>query len=217
MEDMHMEENKIKIRITCPNCQKSLKASATMLGRKVRCPACNTTISIPKDTFTSPPLPPLPKKPVPLSIEQPQVEAVKAAEEKGDGFIWQMASMEEDKTDFTAAAKSAMEELQRFDYSLLSPVLRAFSPRLLRRKAVRWLIGFGLFPLLIMYLAEMYQWGFDDTAWFLGAYFCFFWIVFFNDLMTPDTSIKRKGIKWAFFYYDCRNPPSSYLARGSDY
>lgn len=192
-----------QVNFACPYCQQCFEASADTLGLDMQCPACHKVISIPNRIFVPPPLsapPPLPKAPPSLSPEQKlHLEAIKAADEKADRFAEQMASMEEDNTDFAAAAKAAMEELKRFDYSLLSPVLRAFSPRLLRRKAVKWLIGFGLFPLLILYLAAMFGWGFENTAWFLGAYFCFFWIVFFNTLMTPDASVKRKGFKWAFF------------------
>ncbi len=177
-----------------PHCQQSLEATADMAGIDVQCPSCNKTITVPPAKLNPPPIP---KGPSPEEILHQK--AIKAAQAKADGFSANMISMEEDKTDYTSVAKAALNDFKRFDYSLLTPVIRALSPSLLRRKAVKWLIGFGLFPLLVLYLSSIFGWGFENSAWFLGAYFCFFWIIFFNNLMTPDPAIKRKGFKWAFF------------------
>ena len=184
------------IKFSCSHCQQSLEADLDMAGQEVECPACGKPVIIPQVPVVPPPIP---KKKQPSADKKLHEKAMKAAEEKADGFAANMASMEEDSTDFSAAARAALEDLKRFDYSLLAPVVRAFSPRLLRRRAVKWLLGFGLFPLLVLYLSAMFGWGFENTAWFLGAYFCFFWIVFFNNLMSPEPHVKRKGMKWALF------------------
>ena len=183
------------LKFTCPHCKQPLEAPPEYFGQNIDCPSCNKNIVVP----TPPPPPPPSKTRILTPSQLLEREAIKQAEAKADGFASNIASMEEDKTDLSAVAKAALDDIRRFDYSLLSPILKAFSPRMMRRKAVKWLVGFGLFPLLILYLVQIFGWGFENTAWFLGAYFCFFWIIFFNNLMAPDATVRRKGIKWALF------------------
>ena len=116
-----------------------------------------------------------------------------------DGFQNRMFSMAVEKGGLGKSVKDAWAEFKTFDYGLLRPMLMVFVPRLLRQKAVKWVAGFGLFPLFVLYLSRLFSLPFEKTAWFLGAYFCIFWIVFFNSTFAPSAQIKKQGIKWAFF------------------
>lgn len=187
-----------EIKFACPHCEQSLEAPSDMAGSQVECPSCGKTLAIPAPAASSPPPPPIPPKEMP-DAKVIRDQARKQAEAKSDSFGQRMVNMEEDESDYARLAKDALADIKRFDYSLLKPMLRALSPRLLKRRAVRWVAGFGLFPLLVLYLSNLFGWGFEDTAWFLGAYFCFFWIVYFNSLLMPPKEVRRKGFKWAFF------------------
>ncbi len=189
-----------EIKFTCPHCQQSLEAPSDMVGTQTDCPSCGNRLYITNDAMDQP------KNPQPTQTRRETEEvnrvrdkALKQAEEKSESFGQRMVNMDEDESDYIQLAKETLAEIQKFDYSLLKPMLRIFSPRLLKRRAVRWVAGFGLFPLLVLYLSGIFGWGFEDTAWFLGAYFCFFWIVYFNSLLAPSKEVKRKGLKWALF------------------
>ena len=106
---------------------------------------------------------------------------------------------EEEGPGVAERGRNFLRRVREFDYTLFRPLLGALSPRLLRRRAVRWILGFGLMPLVILHLSERLEWSFEGTAWFLGAFFCFFWIDFFQAVLNPAPAVRRRGMRWAVF------------------
>ena len=98
-----------------------------------------------------------------------------------------------------AAVKSTVNEFKSLDYGFLIPFKEVCSTSLLRKKAVRWVIGFGLFPLLLLFLKEQCNWSFEGSAWWLGGYFCLFWAAYFHGLLQPQGKVWQRGLKWALF------------------
>ena len=97
------------------------------------------------------------------------------------------------------AIKSAAGEFRSLEYSTLLPVGRIFSGAVLKKRAVRWVVFFGLMPLLFLVLKKAFEWSFEQSAWLFGAYFCFFWALYFHGLLEPTGNIWRRGLKWAAF------------------
>lgn len=91
------------------------------------------------------------------------------------------------------------EQFKLFDYSLLRPVENIFSSSFYKKKMIQWLLGFGLFPLLLTFLINFFSLDLVRVAWLLGAYFCFYWVSFFSTLLKPSTEAYRTGFQWAVF------------------
>lgn len=59
---------------------------------------------------------------------------------------------------------------------------------------------FGIVPLLILVLHTNFKWGFENTAWLIGAYFCAFWVVFFGQILVGENNeLIKLGIGYALF------------------
>ena len=98
-----------------------------------------------------------------------------------------------------SAFRSTVKEFKSLDYGYLLPFRKILSVSLLRKKAVRWVIGFGLFPLLLAVLKHKFDWSLEGCAWWLGAYFCALWATYFFGILRPQDKVWRRGMKWAFF------------------
>jgi RsiW-degrading membrane proteinase PrsW (M82 family) len=92
----------------------------------------------------------------------------------------------------------ALKEIKSLNYSFLIPLGKLFSPSLLRKRAVRWTLVFGLLPLVIWYLSRQLELGFSDVIWLMELYFCFFWAVYFVGLIQVDRAVVRRGIGYFF-------------------
>ncbi len=43
------------IKVTCPNCERTLSVADTMAGKKGKCPTCKTMLTVPGNAGTAPP------------------------------------------------------------------------------------------------------------------------------------------------------------------
>jgi len=98
-----------------------------------------------------------------------------------------------------SAVKSTVNEFRSLDYGDLVPFRKILSKALLRKKAVRWVIGFGLYPLVLMFLKQQCDWSFEGSTWWVGGYFCLFWAAYFYGILHPQGKVWQRGVKWAFF------------------
>ena len=107
----------------------------------------------------------------------------------------------EDGGDFGigSAVKTTVQEFKSLEYSYLLPFRKILSTSLLRKRAVRWVIGFGLFPLILVYAKDKFDWSLESASWWLGGYFCLFWATYFSWIIHPQTKVWQRGAKWALF------------------
>ena len=85
------------------------------------------------------------------------------------------------------------------DYGFLLPFQKIFDQGLLRKKAVRWVLLFGLSPIAIFVSAVLFDLTFVQTVWLLEGYFCLFWALYFHTLVQPGTAVWRRGLFYAAF------------------
>jgi len=197
------------LTISCPHCGKSLKGKDDLAGRIVICPACKTEFEIPLPAIPvnqpereSEPLDFLNStQKTPFYLLPPKAEPEQPHQQvqldHGHSNIFGL----EDGGDFGigAAAKATVEEFRSLDYRYLLPFGKIFSRSLLRKRAVRWVIGFGLFPLILLYVKEKFDWSLTSASWWLGGYFCLFWAAYFGGVLRPQTKVWQRGAKWAIF------------------
>jgi RsiW-degrading membrane proteinase PrsW (M82 family) len=72
-----------------------------------------------------------------------------------------------------------------------------FTPSLLRKKAVRWVLTFGLAPLAISIGVNKFELSFGQTVCMIQTYFCLFWALYFQSLLRPSWSVWRRGLGYA--------------------
>ena len=80
------------------------------------------------------------------------------------------------------------------DYGFLLPFKKIFAQGLLKKRAVRWVMIFGLLPICIFVAAVKLDLDFKQTVWLLEGYFCLFWALYFHTLIQPGNSIWRRAI-----------------------
>jgi RsiW-degrading membrane proteinase PrsW (M82 family) len=85
------------------------------------------------------------------------------------------------------------------DYGFLVPIREIFSAELLRQKTVRWVLVFGLLPLVIWNLARIMELSFTQVVWLIEIYFCLFWALYFYGIIAPGTTIWRRALAYASF------------------
>lgn len=100
---------------------------------------------------------------------------------------------------FEIGLSATIQEFKSLDYGFLVPLRKIFSGSMLRKKAVRWVLGFGLFPLIVVFLKNQLGWTFEQCVWVLGGYFALFWGTYFYGILLPSPKTWRRGVKWAAF------------------
>jgi RsiW-degrading membrane proteinase PrsW (M82 family) len=108
-------------------------------------------------------------------------------------------NMDEAAQPLDLGVRGILEQFRSLDYGFLLPLRMVVSPSLLRRKAVRWVIGFSLFPLTLAIAKQQLEWSFEISLFALGAYFCFFWSTYFHGLLGPSADAWRRGLKFGLF------------------
>jgi RsiW-degrading membrane proteinase PrsW (M82 family) len=98
-----------------------------------------------------------------------------------------------------SAVKTTVNQFRSLDYGYLVPFRKIVNKSLLRKKAVRWVIGFGLYPLVLMFLKQQCDWSFEGSTWWIGGYFCLFWAAYFHGILHPQGKVWQRGVKWALF------------------
>lgn len=183
---------------TCPKCNSTFEASADGSGTALECPNCGQQIQTQDDPIGSHHI--ISTLPPDDDVANDSTFKVNAeSDDNLDSFKNRMFNNGEEDGGVKKIIKDTFDEFRNFDYSLLKPMLMVFSPQIIKQKAVQWVVGFGLFPLFVLYLSIHFELSFQKASWFLGAYFCVFWIVFFNSMFAPSQEIKKQGIKWALF------------------
>jgi len=97
------------------------------------------------------------------------------------------------------AIKSAVNDLKALDYRFLIPFGKILSPDLLRKKAVRWVLIFGVAPLAMWKISSQLDLDFQHTVWMIALYFCSFWALYFYGLIKPSPSVWHRALGYASF------------------
>lgn len=89
------------------------------------------------------------------------------------------------------------QTLQTFQFASVFPYAEVFKASLYKSPVVQGLLFFGLFPVLLGYLAQGTD--FTQIAWVLGIYYASFWGVFLFNLIQPTTFSWRKTLTCVLF------------------
>lgn len=85
------------------------------------------------------------------------------------------------------------------DYGFLLPFKKILSFQLLRKRAVRWVLFFGLAPIAFFVIAGKLGVTFPETIWLFQLYFCFFWAIYFHSLINPGPGIWKRAAAYGAF------------------
>ncbi len=96
-----------------------------------------------------------------------------------------------------SAPSDFWQTLRTFRFSSVFPYHEVFQSGLYRSVAVQGLLFFGLFPLVLGYVAEGTD--FSQIAWLLGIYYASFWGVFLFNLIQPTGFSWRKTLTCILF------------------
>ncbi len=163
------------IQFICPQCGKHLTVDEKGAGLTVPCPECKGTITIPKSA--------------------PAQESERLNIDYGGAFGMEDAG----DMGVASAVNDAVKEFKALDYNYLIPFSKIFSAELLRKKAVRWVLMFGLLPLAFWQAASMFDLEFTQVLWLIEIYFCLFWALYFYSIIQPSKTIWRRAIGYSFF------------------
>ena len=92
-----------------------------------------------------------------------------------------------------------IKEFKSLNYSYLIPLKKIFDAKLLRKKAVQWIMFFGLLPLIYAWIVRIYQLDFTEVVWMIEIYFCLFWALYFHSIIQPTKKVWKQGIGYAVF------------------
>jgi protease PrsW len=92
-----------------------------------------------------------------------------------------------------------VNEFKKLDYGYLIPINKIFDANLFRKKAVQWILVFGLLPLIYIWVANVMQLTFEEIVWLVEIYFCLFWALYFYSIINPPRSAWKQGLGYAFF------------------
>lgn len=182
------------IKFSCGQCGQSLEADSATAGAAANCPACNGAVIVPKaPEQTAGPASPTANQPV----TQPEGTAAHDAlgKDHGDAFNMEDGSV----IGLTSTVKEAVQEFKRLDYGFLVPFSKFFGSQMLRKKAVRWVLLFGLMPLAIFQVYRMADLDFDEVIWMIELYFCLFWALYFYSLIQPSRATWKRGVLYGAF------------------
>jgi RsiW-degrading membrane proteinase PrsW (M82 family) len=85
------------------------------------------------------------------------------------------------------------------DYGFLLPFRKILSQGLLKKKAVRWVMFFGLSPIAVFVMARYWELSFVQTIWLFETYFCLFWGLYFHTLIRPRPDVWKRAIGYSLF------------------
>jgi protease PrsW len=123
-----------------------------------------------------------------------------------------------------SAPSDFWQTLRTFRFSSVFPYHEVFQSELYRSVAVQGLLFFGLFPVVLGYVAEGTD--FSQIAWLLGIYYASFWGVFLFNLIQPTEFSWRKTFTCILFttfvaipmlLFVQRVPPFSILYAATDW
>jgi len=140
------------------------------------------------------------QSPVAQSTVPPTQPAARPARGPLDTGYGESFGMEDaDGLGVVEAVTGTVDQFKSLDYRFLLPVWKMFTPSLLRKKAVRWVLMFALLPLALWIAVDKFQLDFDDTVFLIQVYFCLFWALYFQSLIRPSWAVWRRGLGYAAF------------------
>lgn len=92
-----------------------------------------------------------------------------------------------------------IRKFKSLDYGYLIPLKKIFDAKLLRKKAIQWIMFFGLLPLIYAWIVDAYQLEFTEVVWMIEIYFCLFWALYFHSIIQPAKKVWKQGIGYAIF------------------
>jgi protease PrsW len=95
------------------------------------------------------------------------------------------------------SSRDFWQTLRTFRFSSVFPYREVFQSSLYRSATVQGLLFFGLFPVVLGYVAEDTE--FSQMAWLLGIYYASFWGVFLFNLIQPTGFSWRKTLTCILF------------------
>jgi protease PrsW len=181
------------IKFSCATCGQHLEVDDSGAGATVSCPACTTAIAVsapsPAPVLVAVAPPPSP------SLVPPPLTQDSLSKDHGDVFGMEDAG----DLGVATAVKGAVNEFRQLDYGFLVPFKKLASASLLRKKAVRWVLFFGLYPLVIMLLHTYLELSVHDLLWLIELYFCLFWALYFFSIIQPQRAVWKRAVGYATF------------------
>ncbi len=101
------------------------------------------------------------------------------------------------KESVTSTSGDFWQTLQTFQFSTVFPYQEVFKSGLYKSPVVQGLLFFGLFPVVLGYIAQGTD--FTQIAWVLGIYYASFWGVFLFNLIQPKDFSWRKTFTCILF------------------
>ena len=97
------------------------------------------------------------------------------------------------------SAKSTINDFKSLDYNFLIPIGKIFSKELFRKKAVRWVLLFGLLPLFLFLIHSWFNLSFEEIIWLIEGYFVLFWALYFYSIIKPQPDVWKRSIGYLLF------------------
>lgn len=159
----------------CHSCKMELVVDSSGAGRRVPCPACGVPLVIPTARSQS----------IPDGLDEDPAKAF-GMEDGGDFGI-------------ADSVNEAINDVKTVDYRPLFPFRSLRSGAILRKKAVRWVLLFGLLPLVIFQGSA--SWGLEvhEIIWSIQLYYCMFWALYYHEIVKPERRMWRQGVGYALF------------------
>lgn len=184
------------IRFDCTACSKSLEAGPDMAGASILCPSCNANVQVPLTSGNKPSqgrkVFRVPRK---VNAVPPPLKRDPVDRDHSSAFGM------EDGGDLGVknTVRDAVTEFKQLDYNFLVPLGKIFSTRLLRLKAVRWVLLFGLYPFVLFNIYKEFKLQTDDLLRMIELYFCTFWALYFYGVMSVSRTVWKRGVGYAIF------------------
>ena len=106
---------------------------------------------------------------------------------------------QETSTHFKESVTDEVNKFKSLDYAYLIPYKKIFNAELLNKRAVRWILIFGLGPIVIFQIHRMLSLRFDEAVWLIQGYFCMFWATYFYSIIRPERTMWKRALGYAFF------------------
>lgn len=99
----------------------------------------------------------------------------------------------------TFGLSKIFSEFKSLNYKELIPLEKIFNKDIFNKKAARWIMLFGLIPLIYAWFVREFDLDFTQVVWLIEIYFCLFWALFFFGIIQPSKTIWKQGIGYALF------------------
>jgi len=153
-----------------------------LVGRRVKCPLCGHVFAFGTD------------------VAPDEQRASEGASTQSRSSTESEQRVRESLVDELHSAAIQEEIIRKVWFPALSPIARAFSPLLILSPVTRRILGFGIFPLLLLVIVGWQQTRVVSlVAFWISLYFCMLWAVFFGLFLSPSEAVKSQARSWAVF------------------